>query len=83
MVEDRDVVMFLRKVSSRLYEIAKQIEELCNEIDEFTDKYEDSRVMEYEYCEYRYLCQNCGYEFETYGKCPKCGSNDVIQIAKD
>jgi len=79
MSEDR-VVKFLKELSGKLYELSKALDELSRGIENFVEVYQDAYGEDYDY---NYLCQDCGHEFEEYGPCPRCGSTDVIHIAKE
>jgi len=49
---------------------------------------EDEWDEEWADYDYNYLCQDCGYEFDyeefvKHKACPRCGSEDIVQIAKE
>jgi len=84
MSEDR-VVKFLKELSGKLYELSKALDELSKGIENFVEVYQDAYGEDYDY---NYLCQDCGYEFEfeefvKHKACPRCGSEDIVQIAKE
>jgi len=81
------VVELLKELSGKLYELSRKLDELSRDIENFIEAYRDAVGEDEEWDEervdYDYLCQDCGHEFEEYGPCPRCGSTDIIHIAKE
>jgi len=92
MSEDR-VVKLLKELSGKLWRLSRELDELSRDIENFIEAYRDAYGEDEEWDEewvdydYNYLCQDCKHEFEfeeftKYRACPRCGSTDIIHIAK-